>query len=177
MNMEKDRLELKMINNLKKCEYGKNLFVYEGNFDSNEWEQMDIIIDEEKDIEYAENCIRHFENMSEEMKQNMCGALIRYCERFREFAIEADDDFEVPEIQQVEDILNYVYFSTIHVEDTEGNSIIGYSIEGSCDWEVEHGLQIIIRDKDILYVGACEGVNVWDEKDSYIDEWNFALSS
>lgn len=53
---------------------------------------MDIIIDEEKDIEYAENCIRHFENMSEEMKQNLCSALIRYCERFREFAIEADDD-------------------------------------------------------------------------------------
>ncbi|MGN1196693.1 MAG: DUF6985 domain-containing protein [Acetatifactor sp.] len=27
--------------------------------------------------------------------------------------------------------------------------LVGCSIEGSCDWEVEHGLQIIIRDNDI----------------------------
>lgn len=56
----------------------------------------------------------------------------------------------------------------------QDTSIIAYSVDGSCDWEVEHGLQIVVRDDEILYVGNYEGVSIWDEKDNYIDEWNFA---
>ena len=159
---------------LKKTEYGKSSFVFEAKYDFDEWGQMDIVIDREKDIEYAERCIAHFESMPKAMRKELCNALIRYCEKYREFAIQEDFYFEIPEIQQLEEIFEYVSFSTIHVEDVQDTSIIAYSVDGSCDWEVEHGLQIVVRDDEILYVGNYEGVSIWDEKDNYIDEWNFA---
>lgn len=49
------------------------------------------------------------------------------------------------------------------------------NLEFDCEWEREHGIQWLVRDGTILFVGAaCEG-KPWGEYGQY-PQWNYALS-
>ena len=58
------------------------------------------------------------------------------------------------------------------VDVPEDPSRIGYQLSGNCDWEEEHGIEIVILDGKLIYLGEFSGVSPW----SYpIEEsWNSA---
>ena len=59
------------------------------------------------------------------------------------------------------------------IEATEDEDHIGFQLGWSCDWEQEHGIEIIILDDKVLYLGAFEDNSPWYSYET--DEWNFAL--
>ncbi len=78
----------------------------------------------------------------------LCEASIRYCNDFCDSIGEDLTDF-IDENTPVVDLeLNY-------------------------DWEKEHGMQWIVRDDQVLYVGAYEGEDPWGDY-TMKDEWNYA---
>lgn len=44
---------------------------------------------------------------------------------------------------------------------------IGYSVSGTCPWEPEHGVDIIVKDKELLYVGPQNCLGPWANEDEY----------
>ena len=82
-------------------------------------------------------------------------------------------DMEVPiyEDTPAREILKNVWLDELIVYKPEDSSI-GYCLGESCGWEPEHGIEIVIKDNKILYVGAFEGCTPWDDfpKD---DEYNY----
>ncbi|SDI56196.1 DUF6985 domain-containing protein [Nonomuraea jiangxiensis] len=70
-----------------------------------------------------------------------------------------DDDWYV-EIEGPHDVLDHIQFgdNPIVSRDSYGDRHVYVSLVCECDWEVEHGLQIVFRDgRTVTKVGPCDG--------------------
>lgn len=53
-------------------------------------------------------------------------------------------------------VLEHIHIGSVIVEKECRTDRIEFHVEGECDWEPEHGLEITISDNRILYVGPFE---------------------
>ncbi|MFF5263253.1 DUF6985 domain-containing protein [Actinomadura viridis] len=70
-----------------------------------------------------------------------------------------DHDWYV-EIQSPDDVLDHILFGDAPIirRDLCGDRHVYVSLECECDWEHEHGLQIVFRDgRTVTKVGPCDG--------------------
>ena len=148
----------------------------------------DIEIDAESDVpeEYIDRCVDFVKNLSGDLHMEICKGGKRYCMWMIEQEKEAmGDDFtaeeeyeKVDENTSLTTIARMMDFTGMYIEVPEDENVIAFSIGGECDWEPEHGLDVLIRDGKVIYVGSCEGYSPWDT-DYYTEEegkeWNFAL--
>ncbi len=86
--------------------------------------------------------------------------VLRYCHDM--LALYATSGFPSPQMKHLDDIWKHVQFgSTIYVsrrDDGDEEDGIYLSLECNCDWEVEHGLQIVLRNgRKITKVGPFDG--------------------
>jgi hypothetical protein len=74
--------------------------------------------------------------------------------------VAAGDDEWYVEIAGPQDVLDHVGFGgePVVTRDKHGERRVYVSVECECDWEPEHGLQIVFRDGGtITKVGPCDG--------------------
>ena len=71
-----------------------------------------------------------------------------------------DDDYgtfiDMPQNVSEEDILKYVQFDSIIIEEECREDRIEFHAGGGCDWKIEHGFEFTVSDGKILYVGPFE---------------------
>ncbi len=137
-----------MIENLKPFAPGEKIM--EGTFISRIFkndgdDRLSVLFDDDTIKEYAEKCIEHFNNMPDEMVDLICSGIIKCAE-----AGGLDEEFELPEIENVRDILEYCWFTTMTVDISE-NDGISYVIEGEGDWGEVVGF--VIKNGNLAYVG------------------------
>ncbi len=85
--------------------------------------------------------------------------LYRYYVDSVRLARESGLDAELPEIASVEDVWDHVSLgSEFHVDRDPADGHVYVSIEGECDWEPEHGLQLVLKDgRTVTKVGPFDG--------------------
>ena len=144
------------------------------------WELFDkeimVSLDEGVDIAYAEKCAEALNDLPQETINAIWEAAKCYCLFFIDLCGDEWDDFnemtiKVTEETSAEKIKSQIYPSYLIVSAPEGDGI-GFHLECNCSWEVEHGLEITILDNKLLYLGAYEGREAWDNFDPN-DGWNF----
>lgn len=113
-------------------------------FPNDETQEMTVYIRNKSLMDYAEKCINHFNNMPDSVIDEICHWLIESCH------LSDYDDFELPELENVRDILNYCWFTTLYVNKSE-NDGISYTVEGEGDWGEIVG--IVIKNGSLAYVG------------------------
>ena len=111
-------------------------------FPNDETQEMTVYIRNKSLMDYAEKCINHFNNI--DMIDEICYGLIESCH------LSDCEDFELPELEDVRDILNYCWFTTLSVDKPE-NDGISYTVEGEGDWGEVVGF--VIKDSSLAYVG------------------------
>lgn len=129
----------------------------------------DILINVENSVsmDYVSQCLEHFVSLNDEMIDTICERISAYHQYMLE---EWDDEFveeinqEVPKDIKGKDILAYVIDPEIYIFPPAGKGI-GYLIEGQCAWEPEHGIDIILLDDKVIYVGMACGLDPWAEED------------
>lgn len=119
----------------------------EGTFTSNFFRNEDsnellVCIENSSLIEYAEKCIEHFNSLSDDMIDQICHGLIESCHL-------SDEDFELPELENVRDILEYCWFTALAAIEDDG---ISYVIEGEGEWGETVGF--VIKNDNLAYVGV-----------------------
>lgn len=127
-----------------------------------------FVVEDTATLEYVVRCAEYFNSMGEMFIDSLCDACIRYCNSFLEMVGEEPRTFKSPRA-----ILNAVSPSVLIVPDLEDLDEPVIHMELNCDWEVEHGMEWIIRGDKVLYVGSFTGEDPWAEfleKDS----WNYA---
>ena len=140
-----------MIKNIEKNRYGE----YEGEFYSPLFNvDIKVSIPSEQKMDYAQKCVEYFCQMSNDIVDRLCRYCIRYCEEFR--AILFEEDMPVPEGVDGREILDYIEPTLFIVEEKSDESVIEFHVECECEWEMEHGLEITIKDGKILYVGSFD---------------------
>lgn len=154
-----------MIENLKPFAPGEKIM--EGTFISRIFkndgdDRLFVLLDNDTIKEYAEKCIEHFNNMPDEMIDLICSGIIKCAE-----VGGLEEDFELPELENVRDILKYCWFTSLSVSIPEGDEI-AYAVEGEGEWG--ESIDILVRGNKVLYVGydfsPCEDDDCYKNLDS-----------
>ncbi len=132
---------------------------------------INVYIAKEVNMEYAEQCAEHFSALNDEMTDKLCertSAFHQYMlEEWNEDLVKIIN-MHVPPTVTGRDILRYIKMPSLYVLPPRGDGI-GYIVEGLCEWEPEHGIAIIIRDNEVLYVGTPESYDPWSDNEFICD--------
>lgn len=128
---------------------------------------INFSVEDAAPVEYVIICAQYLNSLDEEMIESLCQACIRYCNDFRSMVGEEPIDFS-----SYRDVLKLIYPSTLIVPNQKFPEPVA-RLELNCEWEEEHGMEWIIRGREILYVGGFNGQNPWN---SYVpkESWNYA---
>lgn len=137
----------KLIKNLEKVASDEEML--EGTFKSSFFQNEDanelvVCIRNGEIIDYAEKCIKHFNSLSDDIIDEICHGLIESCHL-------SDEDFELPEVEDVREILEYCWFTSMIVDVPEDDGI-SYVIGGEGDWGEVVGF--VIKNGTLAYVGV-----------------------
>ena len=86
--------------------------------------------------------------------------------------IEYDEDDEaLHQIKSPEEVWQYVQFQNIYLQRYYEDNKVYLSLSGNCDWEQEHGLQLVFDDKGkLMRVSQSDGDIFGWEGDGMIEE-------
>lgn len=113
-------------------------------FSSEDGNELSIIIQNSGIIDYAEKCVEHFNSLSDDIIDEICHGLIESCHL-------SDEDFELPELENVREILEYCWFTAMSVIEVPEEYGIAYVIEGEGDWGETFGF--VIKNGSLVYKG------------------------
>ena len=112
--------------------------------------------------DYVEKCIEHFNNMSDEMIDLICSGIIKCAE-----VGGVNEEFELPEIENVRDILKYSWFTSLFIDIPKGDEV-AYTVSGEGEWG--EAIDVVVRGNKVLYVGydfsPCEDDDCYKNLDS-----------
>ena len=106
------------------------------------------------------------------LKKHCCGcnACVQICpvncitpQKDREgfFYPDIDEDINMDEVHGATSILKHMEFGVLVVNLPEDMSEVGLNLEGSCEWAEDDGIQWIIKNDKIVYVGPWQFQNMW----------------
>ena len=130
--------------------------------------EIDFVVEDNDSIEYAKKCVKYLNKIEKEIVIKLCNASIRYYNYVLKQLGNTVKFFESPM-----DVLTQIDPVLLIIPALEDNSDPIIHLELNCDWEAEHGMEWIIREGNILYVGPFSGE---DPLEFFTDEiaWNFA---
>ena len=128
-------------------------------------------------IEYAEKCVEAMNAMPDELIDAICRAAKRYCLEFLDDigGAELNDivlTVPIDENTPPREMLKCFDIGTLIISVPRNLSRIGYQLSGNCDWEEEHGIEIVILDDKLVYLGEFADESPWDDHSE--ESWNSA---
>ncbi len=159
-----------MITDIRKTEFGIEGKLYSEIFKT----EIDVTFDEEVSIEYAQKCAEHFNSLNSEMVETICRGAKAYCLDFMEIAGgDWDEELTIPVTPETPapEMLKCFRPTLLIIEEPDDESKTGYKLECSCDWEIEHGMEIDILDNKVMYLSSFNDYSPWLEYDT--SEYNY----
>ncbi|WP_252106593.1 MULTISPECIES: hypothetical protein [unclassified Halomonas] len=153
---------MECIRGLNEGEFGLEGEVYSALF-----ERYFSLVSEEHDVDFIQRCAAHFDTLEAPIIDHLCRSSIRYCDAFLSEIGEPLIEFATPR-----DVLKLITPSVMIVPYPEQSTPVVH-LELECQWEPEHGMEWIIRENQVLYVGPFNGENPW-QGFSPKAAWNFA---
>lgn len=131
---------------------------------------MKVLIYSSADKDYAELCVRDFNNISGELLGRLCRAAVLYCfaslnswaEIDKRDEIEAKLSVPLTPDMPPEKILNCLRPVILSVRESQDGQI-GYSVEFDCDFEPEHGMEAVFLGGELIYAGPFADYSAWDD--------------
>lgn len=113
------------------------------------------------DFVYAETCVKALNQLSDQVVDVLCEASLRYCYDFCDIVGEKPPKLDAPR-----EILTYIEPNSMIIEKAEDDSVVIH-LELECSWEEEHGLEWLIKDEQVMYVGPFANVAVNESQEEY----------
>ena len=145
-----------------------SIYGIEGSFYSPLFDREITVISKKGSDEYVARCMDGFLEMSQELVTKLLSATSTYAlEYVEEYGLDDPEiEWEFEEGSPVRDILKYIYPVALTVTPppymTEDDAPIAFSLELTCVWELESGLEWRVCGDNAVYVGAYEGDSPWD---------------
>jgi len=152
---------MELIRNLREGEFGLEGESYFQRFST----YIKVYADEEANEAYIKICAAYMNSLESNIIEALCKASIRYCDDVLKMTGQAERVFSQPC-----DVLQLIQPSSLIVPDPENGSDPVVHLELECEWEDEHGMEWLVRDGEVLYVGSFNDVNEWGNysvKESY----------
>ncbi|BFM18395.1 hypothetical protein R50073_45780 [Maricurvus nonylphenolicus] len=152
---------MELIRNLQEGEFGLEGEAYFQHFST----YIKVYADEEANEAYIKICAEYMNSLDANIIEALCKASIRYCNDFLKMTGQPERGFA-----QLGDVLKLIQPNSLIVPDPENGNEPVVHLELECEWEVEHGMEWLVRSGEVLYVGGFNDVNEWgnySEKASY----------
>jgi len=129
---------------------------------------IDFAVEDTATIEFVTRCADYFNSLDARIIDNLCSASIRYCDDFLSMVGAPAKQFP-----SKRDVLKLISPSLLLIPNIEDRDIPIIHMELNCIWEVEHGMEWLIREDEVLYVGGFNCVDPWGE---FLKKeiWNYA---
>lgn len=114
--------------------------------DENQYD-FSIYIEDSSIADYAEKCVESFNNLPQSTIKKICKEIIKCAKQGGD-----NNDFELPKLDNVLDILNYCWFSVLYVNIPVNNNFVSYIVEGEGEWGEVIGF--VINKNKVTYVGV-----------------------
>ena len=145
-------------------------FWSEGKFVSTMFRRdMKVLIYNGADKDYAELCVKDFNNMSPELTEHILRSAYSYCLECLNRWAEIDKRDEIESAMSVdvspdmapEKLLKCMTPLTLSVRESQDGQV-GWQAEFDCQWEPEKGMEIVVLGGKLLYRGAFCDHSPWD---------------
>ena len=132
---------------------------------SERWSEDFLLMCETEDqLPYAKKCLAFLDDLPADLEKRLAKYLWRYYKDYEDdYLIEFGEDAALTEDQ----IFEHVEIGSLIVGNDCRQDRIEFHLDGNCDWEPEHGLEITISDGAILYVGPYEDYEPNSERLEY----------
>jgi len=127
-----------------------------------------VMIYEELDVEHVESCVALLNGLTDDSIDHLCRASELYCKDFLDSVGEPEIKF-----QNSRSVLEIVYPSLLSVPSANPTREPVVHMELNCDWEAEHGMEWVIRNDEVLFVGPYNGCDPYGDFERQ-DPWNYA---
>lgn len=128
-------------------------------------------------VHYIERCVAHLDNLSDELLDKLRGYLFKYAMDYQKY-FDMNNESDVKKSKKIygggpTNILSCIRLQNILISgaakgsEVNESTIPTFSLECACDWEYEHGLEIVISGNEIKYVGQFDNVGLWKSDDYY----------
>jgi hypothetical protein len=118
--------------------------------------------------EYMQSCAVALNSLDDRIIDELCKASLRYREDF----LYAVGD-ECPIISNPREVLKIIKPLNLSIPFERRLDVPVVDLEFDCEWEEEHGMQWLVREGKILFVGAACSAIPWGEEDQH-SQWNYA---
>lgn len=121
--------------------------------------------------EYIETCLEYLGEVDDALMLQIC----KYAEFFLQDKLEntsigelGDDDEEAFPYDTLLDLLQYIQFEELCIEEppksvAHSSEIYVLNLTGGCDWWEDEGLQCLVRDREVIYLGYFGNLSVWGD--------------
>ncbi len=115
--------------------------------DDENGDELSVYVQSPNLIECAEKCVEAFNNLTGSEINEICKGAISCA---KEGGI--NEEFVLPELENVLDILNYCWFTQLYVNMLSQEDEIAYVVEGEGDWGEAIGFAV--KNNKVIYVGV-----------------------
>lgn len=116
-------------------------------------------------MEYVYKTAKKLNEITDEIMYEVCKYSVEYCKDTLED--DMDIEIDIDELDEPMNILEYMGFDGLIVNMPENMEDVGLNLEGHCDWDEEIGIQCIIKNDKVDYVGMWNRWDMWNN--SYIE--------
>ena len=128
--------------------------------------KIEVGYEKEELLNYGIRCVKELHNLGEGTVIELTKYLVKYCDEFQDEIFDEDDEERV-RLKDDKDVFNYVRFTFMEIPNEEVEDEV-INLIGECDWEIEHGVQVVIKGGKVLYVGAVEMVDHDDDLKNHV---------
>lgn len=128
--------------------------------------EITVIYEEGISPEYVKKCLKYLEAVDETLMLQIC----KYAEFFLKDKLKNTSIGEVYSFpyHNLLDLLQYFSFETMYIEEPPESVADSYEINvlnlsGGCDWWEDEGLQCLIKNGEVTYLGYYGALSVWND--------------
>ncbi len=128
-------------------------------------------------IQEADRALNNFFQLSENYKEEIAGLLFRQCQDFISAVGEDGVSESIRNMQSKREVWNFVHFQNIYVQRRRRrDKDIYIALTGNCEWDEEHGLQLVFRQGRKLtrisdqdgHITESDAYNIPDDEDKLL---------
>ena len=123
-----------------------------------------IEIEEDVPQKYIEQQVQYLNSIDEKILMEICIYSTKFCKTEMKEYPEKEYVRGLYDTVSAKDIMNYMDIRKLRIdmyEDEDDKEIRALNLSGSCEWDKENGIQWLIKDDEITYVGRWDDLNIW----------------
>lgn len=123
---------------------------------------IEVVCDEAVTPEYAARSLQWLAEVDEGLIREICQYACYYLQDLLEAtSIGELLDEDIQHIQDPLEILRYMEFGTLQIDEPADPDLPVLNLSGGCDWQEDLGLQCLIKNGHVVYLGSWNDLDVW----------------